>query len=77
MSDRSDRHLRKMYDRDVVRWRQGRGPMPILSDYVGKPKSEGCLVAMAKLIGVAILGTIGCVLLWFFAGYFLLRMITG
>ena len=77
MTNHSDHHLRKMYDRDMVRWRQGRGPMPILSDYVGKRRPEGCLLSIAKLTGLVMLYAVGCTLLALFALYFLMRMITG
>lgn len=76
MSDRYD-NLIRMYDRDMARWRQGHGPMPVLSDYTGKPKSESCLLSILKLVGFLILGVIGCALLWIFGFYFLFRMIFG
>lgn len=77
MTEPSDRHLRKMYDRDLVRWKQGRAPMPILSDYVGKPRSESCLLLIAKFVGLVMLAAIGSALVGFFAFYVLMRMFVG
>lgn len=77
MPDRSYRHLKEMYDRDMVRWRQRGGPMPMLTDYLGKPKSEGCFLWLAKFLGLVILGAIGSALIGLFGVYVLMRMITG
>lgn len=70
------RHLDRMYERDMVRWRQGRGPMPSYADYIPDRRKEGCFGTVLRMLGYAIVG-IGAPVLVVLVAIFLMKFVFG
>lgn len=72
-----ERHRQALYEKDMIRWRQGRGPYPEYQDYFPPQPTEGCFVTAIKIGLIGVFGVLGITLAGLFAVYFVIRMITA